>query len=98
VGNPFLVEPRFLFAFSAHKGHRNFAPTAAGLARFRKEPEMQKTTKRALQVPYNKSLPEDLVHKIARYRPRDVRDRADRVTPLAHARTARLSVAADHER
>ena len=26
-GTPFFVEPRFLFAFSAHKTHLNFAPT-----------------------------------------------------------------------
>src|SRR5580765_1635312 len=28
-GVPFFVEPRFLFAFSAHKAHLNFALTAA---------------------------------------------------------------------
>ena len=32
-GTPFFVEPRFLFAFSAHKAHCNFAPTAAALER-----------------------------------------------------------------
>lgn len=25
-GTPFFVEPRFVFAFSAHKAHLNFAP------------------------------------------------------------------------
>jgi len=30
-GTPFFVEPRFLFAFSAHKAHLNFTPTAAGM-------------------------------------------------------------------
>ena len=29
-GTPFFVEPRFLFAFSAHKAHLDFTPTAAG--------------------------------------------------------------------
>lgn len=28
-GTPFFVEPRFLFAFSAHKARCNFAPTVA---------------------------------------------------------------------
>ena len=37
-GTPFFVEPRFLFAFSAHKAHLDFAPTAAGLKAFRQEP------------------------------------------------------------
>ena len=27
-GTPFFVEPRFLFAFSAHKAHLSFAPMA----------------------------------------------------------------------
>ena len=76
-GTPFFVEPRFLFAFSAHKAHLSFAPTAAALEAFRKELEKQKTTKGTLQVPYNKSLPEDLVRKIAEYCLRHVRERAD---------------------
>jgi len=76
-GTPFFVEPRFLFAFSAHKAHCNFAPTAAGLAPFRKELEQHKTTKGLLQIPYNKPLPEDLVRRIAAHRLRDVRMRQD---------------------
>ena len=76
-GTPFFVEPRFLFAFSAHKAHLNFAPTAAGLEPFRNELEKHKTTKGTLQIPYNKSLPEELVRKIAECRLRDVRKRKD---------------------
>jgi uncharacterized protein YdhG (YjbR/CyaY superfamily) len=76
-GTPFFVEPRFLFAFSAHTAHLNFAPKAVGLEPFRKELEQHKTTKGLLQIPYNKSLPEDLVRKIAEYRLRDVRERED---------------------
>ncbi|NOT09643.1 MAG: DUF1801 domain-containing protein [Gemmatimonadales bacterium] len=76
-GTPFFVEPRFLFAFSAHKAHLNFVPTAAGLEPFREELEKQKTTKGSLQIPYKKPLPADLVRKIAERRVRDVRDRED---------------------
>jgi len=76
-GTPFFVEPRFLFAFSAHKAHCNFAPTAAALEAFRKELEEHKTTKRFLQIPYNKPLPEDLVRKIAEYSLRELRERED---------------------
>src|SRR6266850_2325172 len=76
-GNPFFVEPRFLFAFSAHKAHLSFAPTAAGLEPFRKELERHKTTTNFLRIPYNKPLPEDLVRKIAERRVRDVRERED---------------------
>jgi len=74
-GTPFFVEPRFLFAFSAHKAHLSFAPTAAGLEAFRKELEKHKTTKNFLQIPYDKSLPEDLIRRIAEYRVRVVRER-----------------------
>jgi len=76
-GTPFFVEPRFLFAFSAHKAHLNFVPTAAGLEPFRKELEGHRTTKGALQIPYNKSLPEDLVRRIGECRLQVVRERKD---------------------
>src|SRR4029078_6251378 len=73
-GTPFFVEPRFVFAFSAHKAHCNFAPTAAALERFRKELAKHKTTKNFLQIPYDQPLPEDLVRKIAEYRVRNMGD------------------------
>ncbi|MEO6811891.1 MAG: DUF1801 domain-containing protein, partial [Isosphaeraceae bacterium] len=52
-GTPFFVEPRFLFAFSAHKAHLGFTPSQAGLEPFRKELETHKTTKGILKIPYN---------------------------------------------
>jgi uncharacterized protein YdhG (YjbR/CyaY superfamily) len=76
-GTPFFVQPRFLFAFSAHKAHLNFAPTAAGLEPFRKELKNHKTTKVFLQIPYDKPLPETLIRKIAEHRLRDVSARLD---------------------
>lgn len=76
-GNPFFIEPRFLFAFSAHKAHLSFAPTAAGLEAFRKELKPYKTTKNFLQIPYDKPLPEDLIRKMAEYRVRAVAERGD---------------------
>ena len=76
-GTPFFVEPRFLFAFSAHKAHCNFAPTAAALKAFRKQLEEHKTTKGSLQIFYNEPLPEELIRKIADYSLREVRQRED---------------------
>jgi uncharacterized protein YdhG (YjbR/CyaY superfamily) len=76
-GTPFFVEPRFLFAFSAHKAHLNFAPTPAGLKPFHKELKKHKTTKNYLRIPYNESLPEDLIRKIAESRVRALRERED---------------------
>jgi uncharacterized protein YdhG (YjbR/CyaY superfamily) len=76
-GNPFFVEPRFVFAFSAHKAHLSFAPSAAALEAFRAELEKHKTTKHFLQVPYSEPLPEALIRKIAEHCVREVRARKD---------------------
>jgi uncharacterized protein YdhG (YjbR/CyaY superfamily) len=74
-GNPFFVEPRFLFAFSAHKAHLSFAPTAAALEQFHKELGQHRTTKHFLQIPYTQPLPEDLIRKLAQYCVRTVSER-----------------------
>lgn len=76
-GNPFFVEPRFLFAFSAHKSHLSFAPMAATLEHFRVALEAHQTTSNVLKIPYSQPLPEDLILKMARYRVRAVAERAD---------------------
>ena len=76
-GNPFFVEPRFLFAFSAHKAHVSFAPTEAALEAFRKELKAHKTTKNFLQIPYDKPLPEELIRRMAEYRVRVLAQRED---------------------
>ena len=76
-GTPFFVEPRFLFAFSAHKAHLNFTATAQGLAPFRDELKAHKTTEGMLQVPYAAPLPEDLIRRIAERRLQEVRARED---------------------
>ena len=75
---PFFVEPRLLFAFSAHKAHLNFTPGAAGLAAFRGELAGFRTTKAGmLQIRYDEPLPEALIRKIARQRLKSVGERMD---------------------
>lgn len=76
-GTPFFVEPRFLFSFSAHKAHCNFAPSVTALEAFRQELEKHKTTKNYLQIPYTEPVPEELIRKIAAYRLQEVRERDD---------------------
>ncbi len=76
-GTPFFVEPRFVFAFSAHKKHCSLAPPAAALERFRKQLEKHKTTKGTLALPYAEPLPEELVRSIAEYSLQLVRERED---------------------
>ena len=66
-GNPFFVEPRFLFAYSAHKAHLNFAPYSASLEHFREELKKYRTTKHFLQIPYRGPLMEDLIRRMAEY-------------------------------
>jgi uncharacterized protein YdhG (YjbR/CyaY superfamily) len=75
-GTPFFVEPRFLFAFSAHKAHCNFAPTAAVMEAFRGDVDGYKTTKGFLQIPYSKPVPEELIREMAEHCLREVRGRA----------------------
>ena len=73
-GVPFFVEPRFLYAFSAHKAHCSFMLTKDALKQFQKELKKQKTTKYLLQCPYDQPLPEKLIRKIAEYRLRNMGD------------------------
>lgn len=74
-GNPFFVEPRFLFAFSAHKAHISFAPSSGALKAFRKELEPHQTTINFLKLPYDEPLPEALIRKLAQYQVRALRER-----------------------
>ena len=76
-GTPFFVEPRFLFAFSAHKAHLSFAPSPAALEAFRKELAPHKTTRNMLQIRYDQPMPEALVRKIAEYCVQALRARED---------------------
>lgn len=66
-GNPFFVEPRFVFAFSAHKAHLSFAPGPEAMAAFREELAAHATTKHFLKVPYTSPLPEDLIRRMAEF-------------------------------
>ena len=74
-GNPFFVEPRFVYAFSAHKAHLSFAPPAAALEHFREELEAHDTTERMLRVRYGEPFPEDLIRRMAEYSVRVVGER-----------------------
>lgn len=76
-GTPFFVEPRFLYAFSAHKAHLSFAPMAAALEAFRAELAEHRTTANFLKIPYDQPVPEDLVRRIAEHCVRVVKECAD---------------------
>ena len=77
-GTPFFVEPRFLFAFSAHKAHLGFTPMLAGLEPFRDELKDYETTKAGiLKIRYADPLPEELIRRIAEFRLAQVQKRTD---------------------
>lgn len=74
---PFFIEPRFLFSFAAFKSHLSFAPSEETMVKFNKELSGHPTTKNLLKVPYNASLPEDLIRKIAVNRVAELQARKD---------------------
>jgi uncharacterized protein YdhG (YjbR/CyaY superfamily) len=76
-GTPFFVEPRFLFAFSAHKAHCSFTLMPSGMEPFREELKNYQTTRSLLKIPYSEPLPEKLIRKLARHRMRQLRARKD---------------------
>lgn len=76
-GTPFFVEPRFVFAFSAHKAHLDFAPPRVVLDAFREELSGHRTTKNYLQVRYSDPVPEDLIRRMAESAIKSVRERQD---------------------
>ena len=76
-GTPFFVEPRFLFAFSAHKAHLDFSPSAELLLRYVHRLGEYKATKHMLQVRYDQPLPEALIRAMAKERVRELKARKD---------------------
>ncbi len=76
-GNPFFVEPRFLFAYSVHRAHMSLAPTAGAMIAFRTELKKYQSTKCLLKLPYDEPLPESLIRRIAQHCVHEVRQRND---------------------
>ncbi len=75
---PFFVEPRFVYAFSAHKQHLGFTTTPDTLAPFRDELADYEVTKMGiLKVRYDQPLPEALIRRIAKARVKAVAERDD---------------------
>lgn len=77
-GQPVMEEKRILVAYSAHKSHLNFMPTRSTVDVFREELTGYTTGKDTIQFPYDQSLPEELIRKIAIHRAWDVRENDSR--------------------
>jgi uncharacterized protein YdhG (YjbR/CyaY superfamily) len=73
-GSPVFEEKRILFAYTAFKSHLNFMPTHSALQPFKDELAEYTTGKDTIQFPYNKPLPKLLIHKIAAFRLKEVKE------------------------
>jgi uncharacterized protein YdhG (YjbR/CyaY superfamily) len=68
-----------LVYFAAFKAHIGFYPTSSGIAAFEKELAPYKSSKGAVQFPYDKPLPLTLIAKIVRFRVKEDGMRSTRV-------------------
>lgn len=57
-----------LVHFAAHKNHIGFYPAPSGIEEFRVELADYAGSKGAIQFPYDKPIPYDLISRIAKYR------------------------------
>ncbi len=57
-----------LVHFAGNKNHLGFYPGANGVANFAEELKEYKTSKGAIQFPYNKPLPHELIFRIVTFR------------------------------
>ncbi|MGV3708060.1 MAG: iron chaperone [Gemmatimonas sp.] len=67
-GNPFYIEPRFLYAFSSFREHLSIAATRDVLEVFKDELSDIETTKEFIKIRYDAPFPTALIRKIAQYR------------------------------
>lgn len=69
----FILEGKNLVHFAAFKSHIGFYPAPSGIAAYKKELEKYKTSKGAIQFPFDQPLPLGLVKAITRYRVQETR-------------------------
>jgi uncharacterized protein YdhG (YjbR/CyaY superfamily) len=67
-GIPTFVLGRNLVHFGANKTHLGFYPSPSGIEAFTAELAGYKTSKGAVQFPFDQPVPYDLIEKITRYR------------------------------
>lgn len=65
---PAFKTKEVLVYFAATKNHLGFYPTNSPIAEFKKELTVYKSSKGAIQIPYNHPLPLKLIADIARFR------------------------------
>ena len=70
-GMPAFSYSRILFTYAAFKSHVSLYPTPAVVKAFAKDLTGYKTSSSAIQFPLNKSLPKDLIQRMAAFRVRE---------------------------
>ena len=63
--------------FAAAKSHLGYYPTNSGVEEFKKELAEYVTSKGAIQFPYDRELPLDLIAQIAQFRAEEAKFRAE---------------------
>jgi uncharacterized protein YdhG (YjbR/CyaY superfamily) len=73
---PAFKTTEMLVYYAATKSHLGFYPTSSGVINFKEELAGYVTSKGAIQFPYGKDLPEQLIVAIAQFRALEAVDRA----------------------
>ncbi|NMC30799.1 MAG: hypothetical protein GYA45_12090 [Pelolinea sp.] len=74
---PTFAQKGNLVHFAAHKNHIGFYPNPSGIDKFRAELTEYETSKGAIQFPYGKPIPYDLVRRIVAFRVRENLEKAE---------------------
>jgi len=74
-GMPCFWDDENLIFFAAMKNHLGIYPTADGVANFSDKLVGYKTSKGAIQFPWDKDIPYDLIDEMARYRAETAKQR-----------------------
>lgn len=69
----FILDGKNLVHFAAFKSHIGFYPAPSGIAAYKKQLEKYKTSKGAIQFPFNQPLPLGLVRAITQYRVKETK-------------------------
>ena len=75
-GMPAFKQEGILVYFAAFKNHYGFFPSASPIIVFKKELLPYKTSKGAIQFPYDEDLPVQLIGEIAQFRAQEAVERA----------------------
>ncbi|MEN9828959.1 MAG: hypothetical protein RJA11_1575 [Bacteroidota bacterium] len=81
-GMPAYRMSKVLVYFAGNKEHVGFYPTSSGIRKFEQELGDWKYSKGAIQFPYEKKLPKDLIMRIARMRREEVEHGAQKERTL----------------